>query len=763
MPAQTQTRKIIIKVDTSDSKGLQEIANKMGLLNKNTKSLANSMSGLTAVFKSWVAYLGVREIVSMSDEVQNLTNRLKITAQAGEDVNVTFGKISDLANRTKQSVGTVGDVYNRLAISLGKIKPSSGEIISLTETLINTFRVSGSTAEETSNAMVQLSQAFSLGTLRGQDLKSVLSQNATLAQLLQKKFGANLFKEAEKGAIKVSTVLKLLADNQKEVADKAEKLSPTFGQTLTTAVNKVTVAVGELNKQFDLSGKFATVMGAALDNLGSIMTVLGGIILVVAVSYLPTLLASFRAFTLAVTSFAAANPLLLALTAVITVGALVYQNFDALSSLFKKLEASFLDFLATIEEKLTPLRVGLARLLGLSTEVAQKGSQASADSLRKAAQDIRDSIKVQESLKNKTDPKADLNSLASRQKGNEAPDKLQKIKEILGDVNKELLAGKITIEEYNQKLVNFELYKLNREFKEGKFDIFAYNQKLKELNIQELNRELKNGIITFQEFRDKSRQLGIDELNAKFQAGKISVSEYNNELIKLSDKFLPGSALQSGTASYIESIGTVSENVAKAISNTFSHLEDTLVDFIKTGEFNFAKFTQSILDDLTRIIVRATILRPLATGILGAATVGAGASVGSSAGAGGADYSGFAAKGMAFDNGVRKFAKGGIVDTPTAFRYGGGNRGLMGEAGTEAIVPLRRASNGDLGVQASVTPVTVNIINQTDSSVQQRETTGAGGEKTIDILISSRVRDGILSGKFDGAMKQSFGLSRKGS
>ncbi|KQV63992.1 phage tail tape measure protein [Rhizobium sp. Root1220] len=46
------------------------------------------------------------------------------------------------------------------------------------------------------------------------------------------------------------------------------------------------------------------------------------------------------------------------------------------------------------------------------------------------------------------------------------------------------------------------------------------------------------------------------------------------------------------------------------------------------------------------------------------------------------------------------FADGGIVSQPTYFPMGG-NMGLMGEAGSEAILPLRRGADGALGVAAS--------------------------------------------------------------
>lgn len=61
------------------------------------------------------------------------------------------------------------------------------------------------------------------------------------------------------------------------------------------------------------------------------------------------------------------------------------------------------------------------------------------------------------------------------------------------------------------------------------------------------------------------------------------------------------------------------------------------------------------------------------------------------------------AKGNAFDaNGmITAFAGGGVFDSPTAFSFGGGKLGVMGEAGPEAVMPLHRGPDGKLGVVAS--------------------------------------------------------------
>jgi hypothetical protein len=62
------------------------------------------------------------------------------------------------------------------------------------------------------------------------------------------------------------------------------------------------------------------------------------------------------------------------------------------------------------------------------------------------------------------------------------------------------------------------------------------------------------------------------------------------------------------------------------------------------------------------------------------------------------------AKGGVFGDGVSKFAAGGIVSSPTLFKFANGGTtqtGLMGEAGPEAIMPLSRGPGGKLGVNAS--------------------------------------------------------------
>ncbi len=79
------------------------------------------------------------------------------------------------------------------------------------------------------------------------------------------------------------------------------------------------------------------------------------------------------------------------------------------------------------------------------------------------------------------------------------------------------------------------------------------------------------------------------------------------------------------------------------------------------------------------------------------------------AGSDSSESNAFARGGVLAAGRVRPFASGGIVAAPTYFPMQGGT-GLMGEAGPEAILPLKRGSDGRLGVaSAAERPVSVSI------------------------------------------------------
>lgn len=124
---------------------------------------------------------------------------------------------------------------------------------------------------------------------------------------------------------------------------------------------------------------------------------------------------------------------------------------------------------------------------------------------------------------------------------------------------------------------------------------------------------------------------------------------------------------------------------------------------VRNGQSVFTAFADSVLNALNKIIDKALdmALNGMLDSIFGGASMGAGGGMFSGLFGGGGGLSGnsaAAAAGASADFSPIAFAKGGIVDSPTMFKFAKGT-GLMGEAGPEAIMPLKRGANGALGVQ----------------------------------------------------------------
>jgi len=232
----------------------------------------------------------------------------------------------------------------------------------------------------------------------------------------------------------------------------------------------------------------------------------------------------------------------------------------------------------------------------------------------------------------------------------------------------------------------------------------------------------------------------------KAEENKLTEEGIQKEKEKAQKGMSAYDSLKEGMKSYLNTIKDVNKQIQDATVAAFKGMEDALVNFVMTGKLNFSDLARSIIADIARIAIRQAIIAP----ILGAIFPGAG-STNNTSGSTEVTMASFNAKGNVYDKGLKKFAKGGIVSQPTLFKYGSGgygNFGLMGEAGAEAILPLKRGRSGNLGVESSgggSTNVVVNV-DASGTNVQGDNESGKQFGEVLAVAIQSEIAKQKRSG-----------------
>lgn len=219
-----------------------------------------------------------------------------------------------------------------------------------------------------------------------------------------------------------------------------------------------------------------------------------------------------------------------------------------------------------------------------------------------------------------------------------------------------------------------------------------------------------------QQYQDKLEQLkrdskakgtyGSDEYRQAEQALKDSLDRRLAEWADYSAKVdaAQGDWMQGASRAldnFLAQGGNVAGMTENVFTNAFNGMADGIANFALTGKMDFRSFTVSILADLAKMEARIAASKLLGS-VLG--MFGAGASAGGSTPSGAYSSAALSVIPNA-DGGVYRSAglsqySGSIVNRPTFFAFGRG-AAVMGEAGPEAILPLRRGANGKLGVVAA--------------------------------------------------------------
>lgn len=249
--------------------GVESISTQLSRL----QTIAGAVTGLTfgaGLFKS---------IASTADEYSNLNARVKLVSDSGEQAKTTFSSVAAMASQSGQQISATAELYTRLARSL-RGAASQTELLRVTETISKAAVVSGATAEESSAAIIQLSQGLASGVLRGEEFNSVSEQMPRIMDMLAKSLGktrGELRAMAADGKLTTEVVFRALKDGAADIDAEFAQMPLTIGRAVTELANAWTGYVGGADSALGSSRALAGIISGLAGNLDTLMTAVTGV------------------------------------------------------------------------------------------------------------------------------------------------------------------------------------------------------------------------------------------------------------------------------------------------------------------------------------------------------------------------------------------------------------------------------------------------------------------------------------------------------
>ncbi|HEM8162777.1 tape measure protein [Acinetobacter baumannii] len=295
-----QESRLVIVIDSKNAeRNARNLGNELDSIERKGDFATKSMDGLSVATRQLAGYMAglvtVSAAISKMDTYTGLQNRLKLVTNNQVELNKATEDTFRIAQKTYSAWDSVLQVYQRFSDNAKTLNLTMDDTARLTETVSKAVAISGASAQAADAALVQFGQALASGTLRGEELNSVMEQTPALAKAIAQGMGitvGELRSVAAEGKITSQEIVKALRNVEKDVDALFAKTDITIGQSLTLLNNEITKFVGESGKGSGaaqvLAGNIQTLAGN-LDVLTSAMMVGGAYWLG---TYIPAIYAS---------------------------------------------------------------------------------------------------------------------------------------------------------------------------------------------------------------------------------------------------------------------------------------------------------------------------------------------------------------------------------------------------------------------------------------------------------------------------------------
>ncbi|HED3851492.1 TPA: tape measure protein [Enterobacter soli] len=259
-------------------------------LNRTERSLSSiegTMSSLTGVAKALIAALSVQQVGAYAQAWQDLSNKLANAVRDSvppfETLADVTERVFDISQKTRSGLDATATLYARLERSTRSYGVSVEDITKLTTIINQGFVVSGATAEEASNAIIQLAQGLASGALRGDEFNSVNEQGnrlmIALADSMNVSIGA-LRNMAAEGKLTTNVIVNGLLSQGDKIGQEFAKTTATISQSLEIANNNITKFFGEnatVKTGVKIFSDSVISLSENLDVLSTTLTIVAGV------------------------------------------------------------------------------------------------------------------------------------------------------------------------------------------------------------------------------------------------------------------------------------------------------------------------------------------------------------------------------------------------------------------------------------------------------------------------------------------------------
>lgn len=286
------------------------------------------LKGLIATLITGAA---IAQLGRLADEYTNLQNRLRLVTTGTENLGRVTKELQTIANATRSDFTATGELYARLASTTKELGLSQQQMLTFTKQLNQAIVLSGATASEAAGGLRQLSQGLASGTLRGDELNSVLENFPKVAQIIAEGMGhsiGEIRKLGAEGKISAKAIIDAFASAGEQLEKDFGTTVPTLSQSFTVLKNNFLIFIGQLNESTGITAKFSELIIKVANNLDTIVPILMGVAVAAAAAFSVEPITKFASALKALYVTAMANPFVAIATVILGVVTALYLMRD---------------------------------------------------------------------------------------------------------------------------------------------------------------------------------------------------------------------------------------------------------------------------------------------------------------------------------------------------------------------------------------------------------------------------------------------------